>query len=195
MTTGAAAGAGGFWGPMLSQIGSKLTALNSGAAAGRVAEANANIGQANAGANLARVGLEKQQIGNDLQQRDYQDQLRGSLLTGLKDFTVTPPPGVNMGTISGGLRPSAIPDAGTIGKGMYDTATSDLTAGKGQTGLTGLSRITLPTLPDLPSPNGAQTAMGIAAPALSLAPSFMDIMNKYRRPSIQSVASSLTGLV
>lgn len=187
MTAGATgAASGGFWGPMLSKIGGSLSAINSGAAAGRVAEANANIAQTNAGANLARVGLEKQQVGNDLQQQDYQNQVRGSLLQGLKDFTVTPPAGVNMGTISGGLRPSAIGDAGTIGKGMYDTATSDLTAGKGQTGLTGLSGLTLPTLPPLPSPNAAQSALGIAAPALSLAPSFLDILKKYQTPQAQA---------
>jgi hypothetical protein len=102
-------------------------------------------------------------------------------LTGLQDFQVTPPEGVHMGTITGGLRPSAIPDRAFIGAGMRDSATADLSGtGNPLTGLTAMKGLTLPTVPPLPSPNAAQTAMGIAAPALSLAPTFMDLLNKFR---------------
>lgn len=145
-----------------AMIGKALTGALSGQAAGRVAEGNANISASNAGLNRVKTGT-------DLQNDDYRNLVRASLLKGVQDFHITPPADMvgHVGTVTGGLRPSAIANKDELAQMAIDRSKADL-AGRGDpnAGLTGLSKTQAPTFPQA---NGAQNALGFAAPFLSLA--------------------------
>ncbi len=168
-------------------MGSGLTALGSGAASGRAAEATANQNQYGEALKGVSAQLQRAALAQELQQQDYQTQLRGSLLQGVKDFNVTPPPNIaaRMGTVSGGLRPSAIPDAGAIGSGMENSAALDL-LGKGNpnSGFTGATGTQMPTLPGLPSPNGLTSALPYAGAGLNFAGLISNYLKNQQQPAM-----------
>jgi hypothetical protein len=180
---GTAAGGGALTtGGLLSRIGSGLTALNSGAAQGRAAEAQANQNQFGTQLKGLSAQLDRATLAKKLQEQDYQDQLRGALIQHMQDFQATPPPEVasHMGTVTGGARPSALgPDRGAIGGNIQNTATLDLLQkGDPNTGYTAASTAPMPTLPNLPSPNAGQSVLGYLAPGLSIAGLIKNYLNR-----------------
>jgi hypothetical protein len=145
------------------------------------------------GYNAGIVGSEA-----DLSQRRYLDDLytqkskqavKGSFLTGVQDANVTAPAGVPRGNITGGLRPSAIPDRAAIGDAMKRQAMLEL-LNPTQPGSTPVSQRTpdgsyLPSLPTVPTAPTFQSGGGSALDYLSLglaAPSFIQqMLSDYRQ--------------
>ena len=160
--TAAAGAPAGFMAklPRIINAGSQAAgAISQGRTQGRAAESAA----ANTYDRLAlaryQAGLEgtsadlnqRQFLANDFQ-RQTQNALRGSLLQHAKDFSITPPPGVQMGTVRGGLSLDALPDRSMIGKALEDQALLELMhpTQPGSAPATGLSQRRLPSLPTLP---------------------------------------------
>lgn len=136
-------------------IGPALGKMEANRAAGRTAEdtANLNYDQNNIARSIA--------AGNDYQRNTW-NALRGGLLQGAQDSTITAPPGIRMGTITGGLRPSAILGKEDLGKQLQVQAMKNLLASD-QSGAT-----TTPAMTARPNANGFDTGLNIAAPLLSL---------------------------
>jgi hypothetical protein len=169
----AAAAGGGSTASLLGGLGKAATSLASGAAQGRVAESTANQNQFGEQIKGLNAQLDRASVAKQLQEQDYKDQLRGALLSNMQDFQATPPPEVasHMGTVTGGLRPSALgPGRADLGTNMTNTATLDLLQkGDPNTGYTAASTAPMPTLPALPSPGAGTTALGALGPGLSIA--------------------------
>jgi hypothetical protein len=73
----------------------------------RLAQQKADQDATNARANVATdTGYRNTQMGNAI---------RGGLLSGVQDAVITPPEGIQMGQITGGLRPSAIQNKTAMG--------------------------------------------------------------------------------
>jgi hypothetical protein len=117
----------------LSMAGQVGSAIGQGRAEGRAAENQAN--QSRDLLEMRRQELIQQQanqaIANDLGQRQFGAQeyqrnagnsVRAGLLRGIQDVNITPPEGVQMGQITGGLRPSAITNRESIGAGIQQQA-------------------------------------------------------------------------
>ncbi len=172
-TAGGAAAGGGSTASILGGLGKAATSLASGAAQGRVAESTANQNQFGAQIKGLNAQLDRASVAKQLQEQDYKDQLRGALLSNMQDFQATPPPEVasHMGTVTGGLRPSALgPGRADLGNAMTNTATLDLLQkGDPNTGYTAASTAQMPALPPLPSPGAGTTALGALGPGLSIA--------------------------
>lgn len=139
-----------------SQIAAPLASMEAGRAAGRTAEDAANQ-------TYDRNNINRSIAADDNYQRNVGNALRGGLLQGTQDSTITAPAGIRMGTVTGGLRPSAILGKEDIGKQLQTQATKNLLASD-QSGDT-----TTPALTPRPSSNGFDTALNVAAPILSLA--------------------------
>ena len=109
----------------------------------------------------------------------------GGLLQGAQDVTVTPPPNVApyMGTITGGLRPSALVGAQGIGANLQQQALLQLmnpnaaaggpmpalnTGAAATNGLLPVSSITAPGQQPLPQPGAASTIANYALPIASI---------------------------
>lgn len=139
-----------------------------GRAQGRQAEAGVNQSQDQLALERARLeqsGLDTS-IMQDLAQRKYQQEtrslnqnraIRGGLLQGAKDVSITGlPPGVTMGQISGGLRPSAITGKEQIGADMQREAMLALLNGET---LPQIKQAPIPQLTPLPQSNGVDDVL------------------------------------
>lgn len=123
-------------------VGKLLGGVSKGRADGRKEEID--IGMSQDQAALNRAYLEEQQRSRqqrtgfdqadlDMRRREYtdtsrtqgyRDRAQGGLLQGIEDAVVTPPEGIRMGTVTGGLRPSAIVNRKQLGRDMESSAIS-----------------------------------------------------------------------
>lgn len=106
---------GATLGPALGMLGGAAASASAGRAQGRVGQQEADIARQQAILAGLNTDLAQRRFTSSEYQRNAGNAARGSFLEGVKDFNVTPPPGVNMGTISGGARPSAIVDKEGLG--------------------------------------------------------------------------------
>lgn len=88
--------------------GPVLSAVETGRAAGRSADAQAGRDDQQAVIDAINAGNNQRRSLGDEYQRNISNALRGNALKNIKDVSFTPPPGVTMGTITGGLRPSIL---------------------------------------------------------------------------------------
>ena len=144
---------------IVSAIGALAGAAGKGRAEGRAAEQQAGLQQDTAEANRQRAmqdaalqailaDLAQRRFTGDEYQRSVRNAVGGGLIAGMEDPTFTPPPGVQMGTVTGGIKPSAIRNAPMIGNEMQRQAILDLMnplqPGGIQSGVPGASRNAVP---------------------------------------------------
>jgi hypothetical protein len=119
--------------PYLEAGGRVAGAVSAARAANRGVEAE--YGQQQDRAAAVRQGLLNDQIGMDLDQRRYADdhnqqQIRnalfGDFLTGVNDVSIASPDGVPRSNITGGLRPSAMANRGTVGREVYQRSIANV---------------------------------------------------------------------
>jgi hypothetical protein len=159
-----------------------------GVAAGKQAEQqNAYLGnqQALQAAALAQAGqanqvnqqLAQKQLQTSDYQRNYRNALLATLLNGVQDVNINVPADVaaHMGTVSGGLRPSAMPARAQIGGTVLPQALTALGSNPSTTNLLPPSAGVPPNLTPLPSLGKAGTALAIAAPILTGAANFSSL--------------------
>lgn len=93
---------------------------------------------------LEKAGLDltRRQFANDSYDRDFRNAIRGGFLSGVQDVDIQAPDGIPMGSVSGGLRPSAILDKEKIGNRVRQDALRGL-----------LNPLSADDVPDAPLPN------------------------------------------
>jgi len=144
--TTAAAGGSGVVGKLLSGLKTAQPYLSAGAqAAGAASAARAQSRAEEGNAAIDQYGLEKAAY-----QDAIRNALRGSLLQNLQDVNITPPPGVQMGTVTGGLRPSAVANRGDVGKSLEADALKTVMNGS-------------PAVPHIPAASGIDSGLNLAA--------------------------------
>lgn len=151
---GAAAATGGGFGwrdilGMGADVGGALSDMSAGRADGRQEEWNAEMDRVRAQAMLDQVALNRRQLNQN-------SAVRGNLMQGIQDVNIEAPAGIPRGKISGGLRPSAIPDRASIGADMERQAREEL--------LNPPDR----SISDPPAPNGFDSFLNAAGPILGL---------------------------
>lgn len=151
---GKALGAAGKVAGAIGDAGKVASGTAAGRAAGRTTQADFNLraGQAQQGANTQTADtnllMRKQAIA---------DALRGQMLQGVKDSSVSGLPyGVTMPTLSGGLRPSALGDAASLGKTLQTQGTSALNKSSLPTDMSPVNFSSL-----APAPNGYDTGLNV----------------------------------
>jgi hypothetical protein len=84
-----------------------------------------------AATNAANEGVRTDVLQREFQNKDYQRNLNNSvyadLLANMQNFTVTPPEGITMGQLSGGLNVDALPHRQEIGNTARQQAMYNLT--------------------------------------------------------------------
>lgn len=101
------------------KLGSLATGASQGLQAGRYADANQNLErdrlagsiyntQQNAQFNKAQQELQQRQFSLNAPANRAKQTALGDLLANVQDVNITPPSGIRMGNITGGLRPSAL---------------------------------------------------------------------------------------
>ncbi len=167
-----------------------LGAASGGAAAGR--KTQAELDQERYRNVLAGVQQElaqqKQLQGQG--QLDYNNAVRGGLLQGLQDVKITAPPGIPMGTVTGGLRPSAITNKSDIGSQMQQAAMLDLLSNNPGGASARLSGINIPTAPALPNESAGMQAIDVAGPALGITGTIANLLNPQKKKPWQQVTGS-----
>ena len=175
----------GAWLQFLPAIAGIAGKLFSGASKGRSEGRAAEIGvtQDQDAAALDRARLSEQQAartqgdryeeaGIDLDRREYTDKsrsqgytdrMRGGLLEGLQDFQVTPPEGVQMGQISGGLRPSAMIGREALGREMSRSAIQRGLEGPNFSPIERVNSPQIPGLSELPKAGKLDSFLNIAS--------------------------------
>jgi hypothetical protein len=136
---GGAAAAGGGWGSALMLGGKLVKQYLDGRAQNRAAEANNAYLDNQMGMDRYQMELQREQL--DLQRRQYQQDVYdrntrravyGGALQGVNDVEVTAPPGIPMGNVTGGLRPSAISNRHEIGSNLQRQALMGMMESGGQ---------------------------------------------------------------
>jgi hypothetical protein len=137
-----------------------------------------------------RADLDQRRFLSDEYGRNTGRAIHGGLLQGTQDVDIQAPAGVQMGTVSGGLRPSSITGKEDIGRTLQQRAMQELTnptqpGGVGPDGPTPGRLPNIPNAPDL-SPrrerSGLDTGIDLAGLASSI---FADI---YRVPGATKTA-------
>jgi hypothetical protein len=163
---------------------------------------------ANQAVQAAQTQLAQRKFGSDQAQLALQNALRGGLLKGLTDASITAPAGIAqyMGKSTGGLRPSAISGGQQIGSDLQRQALLDLMQPRSGSGAGavprsgpsdmspsggpmaamdqsgGLYNVPMSGLPagtpGLPQPNGFEKFLNFALPAASLATGVYSALKK-----------------
>lgn len=186
--------------PQLLDVGGLLAGgLAGGREAGRAAEQDANqtdfdnqssqYRNALAGTN---IDLERRKFQADNYDRQSHNATRGGLLQGLQDVSIQAPAGIQMGTVTGGLRPSAIQGKNEIGAALQRNAMIDLLDPTKVNG--GQSLPDMPTAPTYtpgPRATGLDTGLNAANLATSGISLIQDLINKSRRtqPQLPSITA------
>lgn len=170
-----AAGAGGLSKALgyVGQAGKAISAMNAGAAQGRVVEGEQNRAQSDALLRRYQAQLNANQQATNTRQTNYKNAIAGGYLQGVQDFQLNGLPDYirsRMPTITGGARPSAIIGKEQIGAQMQREALLDLMAGGG--GMRGLSQIPVPPVPVQPQQGGLSKTADWLGPALAIAGSY-----------------------
>lgn len=184
-TTAAGAGLKSALPSIVGAAGRAMGAFAGGRAEGRGAEAEYGLewdreARARHQAELDALDMEirQREFASKEYDRDVGRSMRGGLLQGLEDVNIDVPDGVEMGTISGGLRPSAIVGKDEIGRSMQANALPNLRNPNMPSGpLRGLP--TLEPMSRPPEPGAADTALNIGSIAAASYP-FLDAL--VRRP-------------
>lgn len=122
-----AAAAGTPWWQRAAQLGTTAAAgMAAGRAEGRQAELDAALRMDAGARNRAQIELEQRVVGEREYDQNTQRALRGALLQGLEDVNIQAPAGVQMGSVTGGLRPSAIGSRDDIGKFLETRARASM---------------------------------------------------------------------
>ena len=150
----------------MGDIGSAFSAAGANAATGRQTQDQANISRYLALMQGINTDLAQRRYNSSEYQRNAGNAARGSYMEGVQDFNVTPPPGVNMGTVTGGARPSAIVDKEGLGGLLRRQAVAQMVTPQGNN-LGGLP--SLPVLPAQPKASGLSKFLSIFGPIAKVA--------------------------
>ena len=127
--------------------------------------------------NRALLDLQRKRFSADDYQRNSNNAVRGGLLMGLQDMNVQAPAGIPMGTVTGGLRPSAILNKDAIGNTMQSTAMKNLLNPQAFDPMNPIPQPSKPT-----PPSGMEKGTGIASGVLPLIGTALDMFRKSGRP-------------
>jgi hypothetical protein len=178
-------------------VGKLLGGMSSKRADGRKEEID--IGMEQDQAALNRAHLEEQQRSRqqrtgfdqadlDMRRREYtdtsrtqgyRDRAQGGLLQGLEDAVVTAPDGIRMGTVTGGLRPSAIVNRKQLGRDMESSAKSRGMLGPQFDAVETVGAGAIPGATPMPQAGRLDKFLNIA----SLIGNGLGIVNEVRNPS------------
>ena len=118
--------------------------------------------QQNAGFDEADLDLKRREYADKSRTTGYGDRLQGGLLQGLQDFSIEAPEGVNVGKISGGLRPSAMIGKEALGRDMARSAIQRELEGPGFTAVDRVNGPDIPGLSELPKAGKLDSFLNIA---------------------------------
>jgi len=168
--------------PAIAGIAGKLfSGTSKGRAEGRAAEIGVTQDQDAAALDRARLSEQQaartqrdryEEAGIDLDRREYTDKsrsqgytdrMRGGLLQGLQDFQVQAPEGVQVGQISGGLRPSAMLNREALGRDMERGAIQRGLEGPNFSPVERMATPTVPGLSELPKAGKLDSFLNIAS--------------------------------
>jgi len=133
--------------------------------------------------NRIPLEIQQQQFLADEYGRSVNEAVRGGLFQGLEDVKITAPAGIKMGSISGGLRPSAIAGRYDLGRQLQEQALNRM---RNPTKLADI-----PAVPELTPPeqqSGVDTALGYTSAGLGVASQALPYLARSRRK-----APTLTG--
>jgi hypothetical protein len=125
----------------------------------------------------AQADLQRRQYQSDEYQRNARNSVYGGYLSGVQDVNVQAPDGIPMGTVTGGLRPSAITNKDQIGEELQRRALMQM-----------MNPDALPDLPDIPKTtlpqrrSGADTALSAINAGTSFLPLLSDIFRRTVTP-------------
>jgi hypothetical protein len=169
--------------PYIDAGGRVMGAMSQSRANNRLAEADYNRQQDNAEA--VRQRSLNDQIRLDLDQREYADRsnqqqvrnaLFGDFAAGVNDVSIQSPDGVPRSNITGGMRPSAMANRGTVGRELYQRSIANVLDPLEPAGMTDASGVApnatpgrrrlpaipyLPPLREVPQAGGTDRAMDL----------------------------------
>ena len=170
-----------FLAPIAGIAGKLFSGASKGRSEGRAAEIGVTQDQDAAALDRARLSEQQaartqrdryEEAGIDLDRREYTDKsrsqgytdrMRGGLLQGLQDFQVQAPEGVQVGQISGGLRPSAILNKEALGRDMERGAIQRGLEGPNFSPVERMATPTVPGLSELPKAGKLDSFLNIAS--------------------------------
>lgn len=141
----------------------------------------------------ANLDLDRREYGDKARTGGYKDRMFGGLLEGLQDFQVTPPAGVQVGQISGGLRPSAMIGKEALGSQMSREAIVRGLDGPRFAPVQTGAGAEIPGLSDLPQAGKLDKFLNIASLIANLAGTVPEFMGQGGQSAAASAPNPAAG--
>jgi hypothetical protein len=188
---GAAAGGGGLLGTLgtIGKLGSLATGAATNLRAGRQEDAVLNLQQDRAKAdiygtqqnavfNRANQELQQKQFGMTTAPTRARQAALGDILANIQNVKVTPPPGIRMGEVSGGLSPALLgPNARSAGSELSRQALLKLMDGS-DTKFSDMPLLTPPPIQSTPQASKSENLLGILGTLGGLAGGVNEVMRR-----------------